>query len=263
MHSTVSNQPLTSRQRQASSLFGLPLTREVPHPSLPGVTTGAPHPARPLLEHLWRALRAAGAGAAAAGAPAGPGDLVIRAANASATASSAARVDAVVRAVVANLPAFRDAAVVAGHEVWLLRGAQKLALNLHEGYAASNPALALLAQPPSEPPTADEDQPPAPLTALVDGTWVWRALAARGVLAGPAARGDADAVAAAAATPAAATVALRAASVVACGLAARAARAAGLADADDVAISALLWVEARATAGLARADASSQDDAER
>ncbi|KAI9325103.1 hypothetical protein DFJ73DRAFT_870514 [Zopfochytrium polystomum] len=163
---------------EVSSTFDLPVTREVPHPTLPAVTVSEPHPLRPFVTLIRDTLNETGKTLERIGCPHGLGEFIARALGSDAVSSSSKeRTNRLLNALISQLPAFNDTTKVAGIDVKILRGAQKVVLNLHQGFSESDASFLLL-----EDPSGKKPGPFVTLTAIVDDT-VPQVLLGLGVLA--------------------------------------------------------------------------------
>lgn len=164
---------------EVSSLFDLPITREIAHPTLQCVTVSEPHPLRPFVSHLHASMVSSGGALLRAGAPRGFGELVLRVA--AQQVQGDAKVDALVRMFVEMFDAFKDCGRVSeGKDVFILKNAQKLVLAIHNGFSASEPSLRLLIDATSTS-QASEKTSSGTLTALIDDT-IPREMIKRGII---------------------------------------------------------------------------------
>ncbi|KAI9339593.1 hypothetical protein BDR26DRAFT_934723 [Obelidium mucronatum] len=111
-----------------SSLFDIPISKEVQHPTMQFVTMSEHHALRPFAEHIKTVLNEIGTvlernGYSSLGA------FIVK--SCKKTASVSASVDELVECLVGAFPCFKDVGLVDGQEVLLFTKAQRLAYFVH------------------------------------------------------------------------------------------------------------------------------------
>ncbi|KAJ3109269.1 hypothetical protein HDU97_007763 [Phlyctochytrium planicorne] len=122
---------------QVASYFDLPYTRDVAHPTMPGVTLSEAHPIRPFIQKLTQVMNETGKSLLEKGYSAGLGAFVLDVTKPGPDGPKSAQ--EVVRALVAAIPGFRDFGKVRGRDVYILKKAQLLVMELARRFGPKDP----------------------------------------------------------------------------------------------------------------------------
>ncbi|KAJ3327040.1 hypothetical protein HDU76_012410 [Blyttiomyces sp. JEL0837] len=121
---------------EVASLLDLPITRDVPHATLP-MTISEPHPLRPFVQSLTDVMNECGRILEEGGWLAGFSSFILDITKP--VGGKPRPAEEIVEALVSTFPAFRDMATIKGKNVYIFKKAQLLTADFKRRFAAADP----------------------------------------------------------------------------------------------------------------------------